>query len=80
MNGLEKEIKTYNNKIQELLNHIGKYVVIKDDSIIGYFDAYGDALRAGYEKFGKERFLVKLIAPSEKVFNFSRDLVPECRL
>ena len=43
--GLEKEIKTYEEKLPELLAHEGKFVLIHGDDVIGHFDSYAEALR-----------------------------------
>lgn len=73
---LEKEIAAYRRLLPELLAHKGKYVVIHGDELVGTFDAYGDALRAGYERFLNESFLVRQIAEEEKVIYTSRSLHP----
>ncbi len=75
---LETEIKTYNDKLSEMLGHVGKFVLISGHDVHGYFDAYTDALKDGYAKHPDGRFLVKRIAPQEQVAFFTRDLVFEC--
>ncbi|WP_171180660.1 hypothetical protein [Ruegeria sp. HKCCD8929] len=76
---LEVEIKTYNEKLSELLAHDGKFVLIKDAEVIDFFDAYQDALKAGYERFDDGVFLVKRIASSEHVAFFTRDFAIGCQ-
>jgi hypothetical protein len=76
---LEKEIATYNARLGEMLQHVGKFVLIKGDEVLGYFDAYADALREGYKTSGEEPFMVKRVAPHENVYFFTRDLDAECR-
>jgi hypothetical protein len=51
-------------------SHPGKYVVIQDDVILeGFFSTYGEALKAGLEKFGAQRnFLIKQIWATEPVY------------
>lgn len=75
---LEKELQTYAEHLSELLASAGKYVLIKGSNVEGTFDTYGDALQAGYTKFQLDEFLVKQIAPSEKVMSFTRDYAFEC--
>ncbi len=75
---LDKELATYNSKLPELKVHSGKFVVIKDDSVEGVFDTYGDALKFGYDRFKLEPFLVKQISATEQVLQFSRDLSAVC--
>jgi hypothetical protein len=79
MQALENEIETYNAKLPELLSHVGKFVLIREETVEGFFDTYTDALRAGYERHLDVRFLVKKVAPAEQVSYFTRDLVVECR-
>jgi hypothetical protein len=73
---LEREIETYRRKLPELLAQKGKYVVIHAEDVIGTFDGLGDALRAGYERFLNEPFLVRQIAEDEPVFHITRNLRP----
>jgi len=51
-------------------SHPGKYVAIQDDAIAeGFFDTYGDALKAGLQKFGVRKvFLVKQVSLTEPVY------------
>ena len=49
---LEKETKTFEQKLPELLTtDVGKFVLIKEEQVIGVFAAMEDALISGYEKF-----------------------------
>jgi hypothetical protein len=64
---LEKEIETYHSKLPELLAHQGKFVVIHEGDVIGFFDTYADAVQAGYDKCGLESFLVKQVQEVEQV-------------
>ena len=72
-NKLEKELATYTENLSDLLSRAGKYVLIKGDHIEGTYDSYADALQAGYKEFGLEPFLVKQIAPTERILSFTRD-------
>ena len=75
---LERERQTYEAKKAELLvNSAGKYVVIHGDQVAGVWDTQDDALRAGYERFQLEPFLVKEITEVERVHYFTRD-IPIC--
>ena len=75
---LETELKTYEASVQQLLPDQGKYVLIKGTEIVGIFDSYNDSLKAGYEKFGIQPFLVKKIAPPEQAHFVSRDILLTC--
>jgi hypothetical protein len=71
---LEREIKTYKEKLPELQANEGKFVVICGDTVSGIFDSYQDALAAGYERCGITPFLVKQISSVEVLASFTRDL------
>jgi hypothetical protein len=73
---LEREIETYRRKLPELLAQKGKYVVIHAEEVIGIFDGLSDALRAGYERFLNEPFLMRQIAEEEPSFYNNRNLRP----
>jgi hypothetical protein len=64
---LETEIKTYEEKLPELLANEGKFVLIHNDQVAGFFDTYADAIQAGYERFELNPFLVKRVAALEQV-------------
>ena len=78
MTALNLELKTYSDRLPSLMGQLGKHVLIKGNDIIGVFDSYEDALRAGYEKFNLEPFLVKKIAPSEQVAFFAKAYITGC--
>jgi hypothetical protein len=64
---LETALKTYDTKLTELLAQEGKYVLIHEEQVAGYFDTYADAVQAGYDQFELQPFLVKRIASVEQV-------------
>ena len=74
---LEKELATYQKRLGELLPQEGKFVLIHGDEVAGVWDGYEDALKAGYEKYNLDPFMVRRIAWPETVQNFTRDL-PLC--
>lgn len=73
---LDIAIKTYQEKLPELLAHEGKYVVIGKSEVAGVYDTHSDAVQAGYDRFGLEPFLVKQIQAVERVHFIS---VGPCR-
>jgi hypothetical protein len=73
---LEREIETYRRKLPELLAHKGKFVVIHGEEVVDFFDGFEDALRAGYEKFPGEAFLVREVQEEERVLISSRNIRP----
>jgi len=58
---LEREMATYEANVGTWMDCAGKFVLIKGDQVIDFFAAYEDALKAGYQQFGLEPFLVKQI-------------------
>ncbi len=58
---LERELATYERKRRELAELAGKFVLVHGDDIVGCFGTYDDAIKAGYQQFGLEPFLVKRI-------------------
>jgi hypothetical protein len=73
---LEKELATYRNKLTELKEHEGKFVLIHGDEVVDFFAAYEDAIKAGYQKFSLEPFLVKQINAIETVQHVTRHILP----
>lgn len=69
---LEKETATYELKLPEMAAHHGQFVVIKGDDIVDYFTSYEDAIKAGYQKFGLEPFLVRQVQTTARVQFISR--------
>jgi len=70
---LEDELRTYQRHREQLLAAAeGKFVLIKDDRVVGTFDSEMDAIRQGYAVFGNVPFLVKEIVEIEvpkKIFS-----------
>jgi hypothetical protein len=64
---LEKEIIAYKNNLKTLLQNAGKYAVFSGDEMIGVYETYDEALKAGYEKAKLTPFLVKKITGTELV-------------
>jgi hypothetical protein len=73
---LEKEQETYQRELPNLLQHEGKFVLIRESRIAGFFGTYEDAIQAGYVAFGLNPFMVKQIRPTEQVHQFSRPIAP----
>lgn len=69
---LEKEIATYNARLAELIQHEGKYVLIHGEEVVDTYTSYEDAVKAGYNLFKLEPFLVKRIETVEQVQLISR--------
>jgi hypothetical protein len=73
---LEREIDTYRRKLPELLADKGKFVVIHGEDVVGVYGTFDEALREGYERFGDEPFLARLIREVEPIPYTPRALKP----
>jgi hypothetical protein len=73
---LERELATYKDKLPELVQHEGKYVLIHGDRVVDTFVSYQDALRQGYREFGLEPFMVKQILSTERIHYITRTIEP----
>lgn len=74
---LEKELDTYQKKLPELKDHEGKFILIHGEDVIDFFSTYEDAIKAGYQRFKLEPFLVKQVRAIEPIFYMSRNVVPK---
>jgi hypothetical protein len=73
---LEKETKFFESKLSELQKtEMEKFVVIKDEKILGSFAAITDALKFGYERYKDQAFLVKQILPTQQPLNFANNFL-----
>jgi hypothetical protein len=73
---LDRELGVYNDNLTKLMEQTGKFVLIHGDDIVDYFAAYEDAIKAGYQRFGLEPFLVKQINAVQAVQHISRSILP----
>ena len=67
---LATELEVYAaHKNEWLQEHSGEYVVVKGSTVLGFYAAWEQALRAGVEAFGvREDFLVRQVLAREPVF------------
>lgn len=72
-NPLDREMAAFQRLLPSLLEHQGKFAVILGDQLIGVFNDYEDALKAGYGAAKFSPFLVKRISQTESAQHFSRD-------
>jgi len=68
---LDAEIKTYEGHKEHLLGTAeGKFVLIRNQEVVGVYDAKMDAIAEGYRRFGNVPFLVKQVLRIETPQNF----------
>lgn len=79
LRNLDTEVATYQRLLPTLAADEGKFAVIVGERLVGLFDAYADALAAGYKAAKLDAFLVKRISGIETVAYFSRDILTPCR-
>lgn len=67
---LASELELYaTHKDRWLEGNAGKYVVAQDASVLGFYDSFEAAFRAGILAFGvKRNFLVKQVLAEEPVY------------
>jgi len=73
---LEKELATYEANVGQWGDHTGKFVLIRGEEVVDFFAAYEDAIKAGYQKFGLDPFLVKQINAVGAVQYITRHVMP----
>ena len=65
---LEKEAVFFNSKLEEWRQtHLGQFVVIKEDQVLGFSDSLEQAFSEGSKKFGLSNFFVMQIIPPDTV-------------
>ncbi len=69
---LATELITYRDRLDELLEHKGQFVVIKGKSVLGYYRDLSSALAAAFQEFGAVPVLVKQIVDMEPVRQLGR--------
>jgi len=64
---LEKERKFYDRKRAELVSqHLGQFVLIKEEELIGVYNKIEEALAEGARRFGLQSFLVRQISETSE--------------
>lgn len=71
---LEIETQTFAKLLPELVQtDMGKFVLIKNDEIVGIYAAILDALKTGYEKYQEQPFFVRQVLPTQQPLNFTNN-------
>jgi hypothetical protein len=72
MTTFQAELAYFDAHMAELLRDAqGKYALIRGSELVGIFDTDNAAVRAGFQRFGNEAFLVKHIVEAEVPLNFT---------
>jgi hypothetical protein len=64
---LATELVTYRDRLDELLEHKGQFVVIKGRSVLGFYRDRQAALAAAFKEYGAVSVLVKQVVETEPV-------------
>jgi hypothetical protein len=65
---LEAELKLFSDKLPEWLGrHEGKYVLIKNSEVAGFFESAETAFENGVDRWGNAPMLIKRVVPQEPV-------------
>jgi len=65
---LKKDFEFYKNQNENWhQENRGKFVLIKNQKIVGIYDSYIDALQEGIKKFGEEKFLIQEVGTEDNV-------------
>ena len=62
---IQHEARTLRDNQDEIMKHVGEYVLIQGASVVGYFPTYGEAATEGYERFSLDNFLVRPVRLNE---------------
>lgn len=66
---LEKQFKYYLDHQEELVEkYRGKFLVIKDESVVGVYDSELDAYRESVKKYELGTFLIQECTPGEESY------------
>ena len=63
---LQQELDTFRQEISGWSDHVGKFVLIKNREVTGFYSTYEDAITEGYRRFQLEPFLVKQVSVIEQ--------------
>lgn len=65
---LERETQIYTAHLDEWRqSHLGKFVLIKGEEVVGFFSSLNDAFSRGTDRFGLDEFFIKQITPLDTV-------------
>ena len=77
---LEQEIKYFTDHLSEWLErHSGKFTLIKEQELIGFFDTIELALADGARRFGLQPFLVRRVIETQETINIPALLATRSR-
>jgi hypothetical protein len=64
------ELAFFESHLAEFLEKAkGKFVLIKGEEVVGFFDTDNAAYKAGIERFGVAPFLIREVLPEEQMYD-----------
>lgn len=65
---LERETAIFQANLEKWQqSHVGEFVLIKGDEVVGFFPRLDEAFAEGTRRFGLENFFIKQIMPKDSV-------------
>jgi hypothetical protein len=66
---LERELAFFEaHRLEWVKEHSGKFVAVQDETLLGFFDEWEQAVMAAYKAFGASReFLIKEVLEKDRV-------------
>jgi hypothetical protein len=65
---LAQELQLFQKHVQEWREqHLGQFVLIKGNEIVGFYQSLDEAFRAGSGKYGLDEFFIHQIVPDQQV-------------
>jgi hypothetical protein len=65
---LTKENEVFNSSLEEWRKtHMGQFVLIKGQEVIGFYDSLSEAFSDGMKRYGLEDFFIQQIIPRDTV-------------
>ena len=74
---LAEECSVYDRMLPKWREREGQFVLISDSQVVGFFDEYVQAVRAGYQQFGIAPFLVEQVRSPRQAHTVTRLSAPQ---
>lgn len=70
---LQQELAYYNRILPHILGETGRFVLIRGETVEGFYDSYRSGLSSGYEKYPEGSFFLKQIQPVDVPLSLPAD-------
>ncbi len=72
---LATELVTYRDRLDEILLHVGQYVVIKEQDVAGFFGDRESAVAAAIARYGPGPVLIKKVVEREPILRIEHAIL-----